>query len=184
MKSLASISLISLLAVLLILVRLVASQSVSGKDVLAPTAYASFDPVARGMDLEIAVVLKIKPGFHVNAREVSADYLIPTELRAEVPAGFKFSNVIYPKGTLQNFAFAKNKPLNVYTDTVTIRLPLSVLPSAPLGPQHLAMKLRYQACSTELCLPPVTKDLDATINVVAQQSAAKPANAEIFKQNK
>ena len=40
------------------------SQSVSGKDVLAPTAYASFDPVARGMDLNVAVVLKIKPGFH------------------------------------------------------------------------------------------------------------------------
>jgi len=156
------------------------SQTPSGKDVLAPTAYVSYDPVARGMAFQVAVVLKIRPGFHVNAREVSEEYLIPTELRPDVPAGFKMSDVIYPKGTLQTFTFSKNKQLNVYTDTVTVRLPLTVLPDAPLGPQHLAMKLRYQACSTEICLPPVTKDVEATINVVAAQSGAKPANAAIF----
>jgi len=156
------------------------SQYVSGKDVVAPMAYVSYDPVARGMAFQVAVVLKIRTGFHVNARQVTEDYLIPTDLRAEVPTGFKISDVIYPKGTLQTFAFSKNKQLNVYTDTVTVRLPLSVLPNAPLGPQHLAMKLRYQACSTEICLPPVTKDVEATINVVADQSAAKPASPEIF----
>ena len=160
------------------------SQSVSGKDVLAPAAYVSFDPVARGMAFEVAVVLKIKPGFHVNAREVSSEYLIPTELRADIPAGFKMADVIYPKGTLQTFAFSKNKPLNVYTDTVTVRLPLTVLPSASLGAQRLAMKLRYQACSSEICLPPVTKDVETTINVVAQPSSAKPANLEIFRAGK
>ena len=130
------------------------------------------------MAFQVAVVLKIRPGFHVNAREVSEEYLIPTELRPDVPAGFKMSDVIYPKG--QTFTFSKNKQLNVYTDTVTVRLPLTVLPDAPLGPQHLAMKLRYQACSTEICLPPVTKDVEAIINVVAAQSGAKPANSAIF----
>ncbi|MGB9431142.1 MAG: protein-disulfide reductase DsbD domain-containing protein [Candidatus Acidiferrum sp.] len=156
------------------------SQDVSGKDVLAPTAYLSYDPVARGMAFQVAVVLKIRPGFHINAHEVSADYLIPTEIRPEVPAGFKLSDVIYPKGTLESFTFSKDKKLNVYTDTVTVRLPLTVLPSAPLGAQHLAMKVRYQACSTEICLPPVTKDVEATINVVAAQSGAKAANAAVF----
>jgi hypothetical protein len=164
----------------LCLAPMASAQAMSGKDVLAPTAYISFDPVARGMAFQVAVVLKIKPGFHVNAREVSADYLIPTELRAEVPAGFKMADVIYPKGTLQTFAFSKNKQLNVYTESVTLRLPLTALPNAPLGAQHLAMKLRYQACSMEICLPPVTKDVEATINVVASQTGAKAANAGIF----
>ena len=88
--------------------------------------------------------------------------------------------VVYPEGTLQTFAFSKNKPLNVYSDSVTIRLPLSVLANAPLGAQHVPMKLRYQACSTEICLPPVTKDVDLTINVVATRSGVKAANAEVF----
>jgi hypothetical protein len=155
-------------------------NNVSGKDVVAPVSYVSYDPAARGMSVQVAVVLKIRPGFHVNAHQVSAEYLIATELRAEVPAGFKMSDVIYPKGTLETFAFAKNKPLNVYSDSVIVRLPLTVLPNAPLGEQHLPMKLRYQACSNEICLPPVTKDVDATINIVADQSAAKPANFSVF----
>jgi len=179
-KRIAAALFFLVLAAFLISLPLAHSQSVSGKDVVAPTAYVSYDPVARGMAFQVAVVLKIRRGFHVNAREVTEDYLIPTDLRAEVPAGFTISDVIYPKGTLQSFAFSKDKQLNVYTDTVTVRLPLTVLPNAPVGPQHLAMKLRYQACSTEICLPPVTKDVEATIDVVAGQSAAKPANAEIF----
>lgn len=164
----------------LVLVPAAQSQSVTAKDVVAPAAYVSYDPVARGMSVQVAVVMKIRPGFHVNARQVTEDYLIPTDLRADVPAGFKVSDVVYPKGTLQTFAFSKDQKLNVYTDTVTVRLPLTVLPTAPLGAQHVAMKLKYQACSQEICLPPVTKDVDATINVVAASTAAKPANAEIF----
>jgi Disulphide bond corrector protein DsbC len=155
-------------------------QNVSAKDVVAPAAFVSYDPVGRGMTLQVAVVLKIRPGFHVNAHEVTEEYLIPTEIHADVPAGFKAGNVIYPKGTLESFAFAKDKKLNVYTDTVTVKLPLTVLPDAPLGAQHLAMKLNYQACSQEICLPPVTKDVDATINVVAGQAGAKAANAAVF----
>jgi len=155
-------------------------QATSGKDVVAPAAYVSYEPVARGQSFQVAVVMKLRPGFHVNAREVTFDYLIPTDLRAEVPAGFKVGEVIYPKGKLETFTFAKDKPLNVYSDTATLLLPLTALPNAPLGPQHLTMKLRYQACSTEICLPPVTKDVDATINVVADRSAAKAAHPEVF----
>ena len=172
---------VAFLLVAAILVILPAADSqVTGKDVVAPAAYVSYDPVARGMSFQVAVVMKIKPGFHVNAREVTEDYLIPTDLRAEVPAGFRISDVVYPKGTLQTFTFSKDKKLNVYTDSVTLRLPLTVLANAPTGPQHLAMKLKYQACSMEICLPPVTKDFEAAINVVAAAAAAKAANAEIF----
>ena len=179
---------VTVLAVLFVAVLLLLpssyTQSVSGKDVVAPEAFVSYDPVARGMSFQVAVVMKIKQGFHVNARKVTEDYLIPTDLRVEVPAGFKAAEVIYPQGTLQTFAFSKDKQLNVYTDTVILHLPLSVLPSAPLGAQHLTMKLGYQACSQEICLPPVTKPVEATINVVQGAAEAKPANGEIFGKSK
>ena len=48
-----------------------------------PAAYASFEPVARGKQMEIAVVMKIRDGYHVNARETTFDYLIPTDLKEE-----------------------------------------------------------------------------------------------------
>ena len=156
------------------------AQIPSGKDVVAPTTYVSFDPVARGGEFQVAVVMKIRPGFHVNAREVTEDYLIRTDLRADVSSGFKVGEAIYPKGTLQTFSFSKSKPLNVYTDSVVLRLTLTALPDAPLGAQHVPLKLRYQACSNEICLPPVTVPVEANVNVVADSSAAKPAHAEIF----
>ncbi|HTZ49349.1 MAG TPA: protein-disulfide reductase DsbD domain-containing protein [Verrucomicrobiae bacterium] len=180
MKRVMGVTFVLAIFAVLLGVGAVRGQNVSAKDVVAPTAYASYDPVGRGMPLQVAVVLKIRPGFHVNAHAVTEEYLIPTEIRADVPAGFKAGSVIYPKGTLESFAFAKDKKLNVYTDAVTVKLPLTVLPDAPLGAQHLAIKLKYQACSQEICLPPVTKDVEATINVVAGQAGAKSANASVF----
>ncbi len=155
------------------------AQVPSGKDVVKPEIYASLEPVARGSSFQIAVVMKIRPGFHVNAREKSEDYLIATDLKAALPAGFTSGEVSYPKGKLEKFAFSKI-PLNVYQDTVILRMPVTALASAPLGEQRIPLKLRYQACSNELCLPPVTLPLDATLNVTASATAAKPAHSEIF----
>jgi cytochrome c biogenesis DsbD-like protein len=159
-----------------------APQVPSGRDVVSPSAYASLDPVARGSSFQLAVVLKIRPGFHINAREKSEDYLIATDLKADVPAGFKTGEVSYPKGKLRPFTFSK-KPLNVYEDAVILRLPLTALPSAPLGAQHIPLKLRYQACSTEICLPPVTLDVDASFTVAASAADARPGHPELFSQN-
>jgi len=155
------------------------SQVPSGRDVVKPEIYASLDPAARGSSFQIAVVMKIRPGFHVNAREKSEDYLIATDLKAALPAGFSSGEVSYPKGKLEKFSFSKI-PLNVYQDTVVLRLPVTALADAPLGEQHIPLKLRYQACSSELCLPPVTLTLDATLNVAPSASAAKSAHSEIF----
>src|SRR6266849_5525948 len=94
------------------------------KFVVSPSTYVSLDPVARGSSFQLAVVLKIRPGFHINAREKSEDYLIATDLKADVPAGFKSGEVSYPKGELHSFTFSK-KPLNVYQNTITLRLPVT-----------------------------------------------------------
>jgi len=153
------------------------SQVPSGRDVVKSEIYASREPIGRGSSFQIAVVMKIRPGFHVNAREKSEDYLIATDLKAVLPAGFSNGEVSYPQGKLEQFSFSKT-PLNVYQDTVILRMPVTALASAPLGEQHIPLKLRYQACSNELCLPPVTLTLDATLNVAA--SAGKPAHSEIF----
>jgi thiol:disulfide interchange protein DsbD len=154
------------------------SQIPTGKEVVAPAVYASAEPVARQTPFELAVVLKIRPGFHLNAREKSQEYLIATDLKVDLPAGFTAGPAVYPKGTLRNFPFSKDKPLNVYEGTAILRLPLTAGASVPLGTQHIPLKVRYQACSDEVCLPPVTITVDATVNVAA--TGAKPAHPEFF----
>jgi len=58
-------------------------------------------------------------------------------------------------------------------------MPVTALAAAPIGEQHIPLKLRYQACSSEICLPPVTLALDAVVNVAASSTLSKPAHAEI-----
>jgi thioredoxin:protein disulfide reductase len=156
----------------------VSAQIPAARDVVKPAAYPSFDPAALGTQLEVAVVMKIKEGFHVNARETTFDYLIATDLKAEPPAGFKLGAVKYPKGTLKKFNFAKDQALNVYTDTVVLFLPVTIEAGAPLGEQHVPLKLRYQACNNEVCLPPVTLPVDAVIRVSRAES--HPNHPELF----
>jgi hypothetical protein len=154
-------------------------QIPSAREVVKPVAFVSQEPVARGTSFQIAVVLQIRNGFHINAREKSADYLIATDLRANAPAGFKPGDVSYPKGELHSFTFSKT-PLNVYQDKVILRLPVTALADASLGARHIPMKLRYQACSTEVCLPPVTLDVDVPVTVVATAADSRPAHRELF----
>jgi Disulphide bond corrector protein DsbC len=155
------------------------AQIPSPRDVVSASAFPSFDPVARGGSFQIAVVLKIRDGFHINAREKSADYLIATDLRTDAPAGFKSGEVTYPKGELHTFSFSK-KPLNVYEGKVILRLELTALPNVALGAQHIPLKLRYQACSSEVCLPPVTLEVDAPVTIASGTTPARAAHPELF----
>lgn len=157
-----------------------AAQVPAAKDIVTPAAYASFDPVARGHKLQLAIVLKIRPGYHINARKPTLDYLIPTDLKLELLAGFQAGEVSYPQGTLRTFAFSKSDKLNVYEGNTILRVLIMVSESAPTGTHTIPLKLRYQACSNEVCLPPVTLNLTATVNVASSPSAAKPAHRDLF----
>ena len=180
MKLAVAISLSALLLIIVIALPSAHPQIPAAREVVSPSAYVSLEPVARGSNFQLAVVLKIRPGFHINARKPSAEYLIPTDLRPTLPAGFKSAGEIsYPKGELHTFAFTKT-PLNVYQDTVVLRVPLTAQPDAPLGAQKIPIKLRYQACSQEVCLPPVTLDVDAAVTVAATSANSRPAHPELF----
>ena len=111
----AACALLLLLAAVSVKTPRVAAQVPSPKDVVAPTAFASYDPVARGKEFQIAVVMKIREGFHVNARKKSAEYLIATDLKTDSAGGFKTGDVTYPEGELRTFAFSK--PPSTFTNT-------------------------------------------------------------------
>lgn len=180
MKLAAAICASALLLIVLIALPSAHTQIPSGREVVSPSVYVSIEPVARAGSFQLAVVLKIRNGFHINARKPSAEYLIPTDLRLNLPPGFKSAGeVFYPHGQLKTFAFSKT-PLNVYQDQVILRVPLIVAPDAPLGAQHIPLKLRYQACSNEVCLPPVTLDVDAPVTIAAKSSNSRPAHPELF----
>lgn len=155
------------------------AQIPNAKDVVKSEAYTSFEPVARGKEFQIAVVLRIRDGFHINARKPTLDYLIPTDLKVELPTGYKSTEVTYPEGTLKSFAFSQSEKLNVYTGMIIVRFKVTPPADAALGAAHIPMKLRYQACNDSVCLPPVRQDVDTAFTIAA---TGKTAHEEFFKQ--
>ena len=170
------------LLILLGLPSAVSAQSDSlprANTVVKPQAYVSLAPVPRARTFEVAVVGEILPGFHVNSNPASQDYLIPTQLTATLPAGFRILSTSYPPGLLRKFKFSPVQ-LSVYEGRFIVRLHLAAAADAPLGAQKIPLVLRYQACNDEACLPPVKLPVAAEFELAPAGSKALPANPSIF----
>ena len=148
--------------------------------VVKPQTFVSIEPVPRGKTFDIAVVVEIARGFHMNSHKPTDPYLIATTLTPQVSAGFDLVDTIYPDGRDEKFAFSPNKPLNVYTGRVTLRLKLAAHSDAPLGVTTVPLTLRYQACNDTTCLQPVKIPVDAKFEVAQAGAKSQPTHAEIF----
>jgi hypothetical protein len=63
---------------------------------------------------------------------------------------------------------------------VTFRLKISADEKAALGKTSIPVTLRFQACNTSACLPPVKIPLSLDLSVAETGKAGKPVNPEIF----
>ncbi len=148
--------------------------------VVKPKTYVNVQPVPRGTPLEIAVVAEILPGFHINANKPSEEYLIPTAVQAELPAGVRLTSTEYPAGKLVKFDFSEKK-LSVYDGQVVIRMKLQAGADAALGKMKLPLSLRYQACNDSACLPPVKLQLTTELEIGPVGAKVHAVNAGIFR---
>lgn len=152
----------------------------SAASVVKTKVYTSLDPVPRGKEFQIAVVVDIASGYHMNSHKPLDSYLIPTTLTPQLPAGFTLADTIYPPGKNLKFPFSPEKPLNVYTGSVTLRLRVTAADAAALGNTSIPITLRYQACNNSACLPPVKVPVTAQLQVAAADAKSKAVHPEIF----
>lgn len=148
--------------------------------VVKPRSYVSLEPVPRGSQFQVAVVVDIARGFHMNSHKPSDAYLIPTTLTPQLPAGIRLDDAVYPEGRSEKFSFSPDKPLNVYTGTVTLRLRLSASATAALGTTPLPLTLRYQACNDAACLPPVKVPVALSLQIAPVSAKAHAVHPEVF----
>ena len=138
---------------------------------LAAAAWAQPGPDVLKAELgvsarEVAVTVELKDGWHVNAHRPRQDYLIPTTLTIEPPAGARVGEVAYPEPVDRQLEFS-DEPLLLYEGTFRLAAPVE---TGAAGPWRAS--LRYQACDDTTCLPPRTLDLVATERA---EGAAAPA---------
>jgi DsbC/DsbD-like thiol-disulfide interchange protein len=128
------------------------------------TAALSAQRVERGRTVQATVVMDIPSGFHVNSNRPLEKFLIPTQLKIDVPKGVRISAVSYPRAVLRNFKFSKNR-VSVYEGRATMRFNVTVPANFSTGSTELKAHLRYQSCNDEVCFPPQSRDVSLWLNV-------------------
>ncbi len=129
-----------------------------------------------GETVRVAARLEIAPGWHLQAHVPTYDYLIPTTLTVELPAGWAAAEIDYPAPRKYRFAFAEDE-LDVLEGRPRIVARLVVPASAPVGPVRLLLRLRSQACDDRQCLPPAETETAVDLQIGA---GGVPAAAEFF----
>ena len=117
-----------------------------------------------GTTVEVKLPVQLRSGYHCNSDKPSDEYLIPLKLTWSA-APLEVAEVVYPKPQMEKYSFSE-KPLSVYTGEFQIVTKFKVPAGAAPGPAVLTGKLRYQACTDRMCLPPKNVDVSLPITVV------------------
>jgi hypothetical protein len=158
-------------AVIVSLLAVSALAQGGSKSVVSVSTTGPTEPVAAGYSFQVAVVLQVKSGFHINAQKPSEDYLIGTKLSLTPPPGMKVSKVSYPRAKMATFEFSET-PLAVYDGTVEVMATIKTEKSLDAGTREITGKITFQACNDQSCLAPSTVDVTASVNIVEPEEQA------------
>ena len=156
------------------------SEIPNAADVVKPRTYVSFDEIPAGHPFEVAIVVDILNGYHMNSHTPSEEYLIPTSVTLAPTPGIREIGAKYPDGQMLQFDFSKEK-LSVYSGSVTIRVKLAADANAAPGDATLPFTLRFQACNMSACLPPAKVSVPVKLKIAAANATPHPEHPEIFK---
>jgi thiol:disulfide interchange protein DsbD len=149
------------------------------EETVSVAAYPSLSSVPTGGTIDLAVVLKIKLHWHVNANKVNDEYLIPTSVAIEPPEGMTARIIVYPEGVEKKLSFS-DQALRLYEEEAYIGVRLDVSPAVQPGDVVVKVSVTYQPCDNEKCIAPKTETIDVPIRVSAATEAIDALHPEIF----
>lgn len=119
--------------------------------------------IKRGQTGTATIHAQLKAGYHANSDKPSEDYLIPLKL-TWTASPLEVAGVTYPAPKVEKYDFA-DKPLSVVSGDFDIATKFKAPANAPNGPAIITGKLRYQACTEKMCLPPKTVEVPLTVDI-------------------
>jgi thiol:disulfide interchange protein DsbD len=138
-------------------------------------------PVVAGETFELAVVVEIDRGWHINSDQPGDEFSLPTTLAWTLPDGWGNPAVAFPDGVELSFEFS-DSPIEVWHDVAVIRATLSVPPSAT-GSAMIGVELTAQACNDTQCLPPVPVTVSTELSVAPAGTQTARRNPDLFPTN-
>jgi thiol:disulfide interchange protein DsbD len=137
-------------------------------------------PLVAGEELNLAVVIQVEHGWHVNSDEPGDDFSIPTTVEFELPDGWPKPVLSFPNGHQVDFEFS-DTPIEVWEDRVIVPGHL-VVPQNLSGEVRLRAAVTAQACNNTQCLPPEKVRTGVDVTVAPPGSSWTAVNRELFAQ--
>ncbi|MCA9296780.1 MAG: thioredoxin family protein [Phycisphaerales bacterium] len=164
------------------------SRSVVKPDVAHP------DRVVAGGRLPVAVILDLKPGWHIwtNDRPLDSPMIIwdgatLTEITAKIDdaAGIKpfFDRIIWPEAHPYRTDFGDGmSTYGVFEERAVMYLPVLIDADAPVGETSFEIMIDFQACDANGCKAPDSETITVNVEIVpAGASIEQIANADLAK---
>lgn len=143
-------------------------------------AVVSHSRVPVGGRGELAAIVRVEPGHHIQHRDPGNENFIATRLFVEKMDGLKIGEPVYPAAEVKNIpGFGIVRELS---GEFAIRVPFEVTdPSFKTGPVRLRMLLQYQACrDSGQCYPPAMAAAMFEFEVVPRGETAVATNEAVF----
>ena len=141
--------------------------------------YVSLTSVPLGSTAQIAIEVDIEHPWHINAHELTDEFLIPTEIEFEAPDGIVIKGVVYPASVVKELSFS-DTPMQLYEGKVYIGAVIEVSADFEPGPTVIRGVLTYQACDNDKCLMPETVKLRVPVTVSTRREAIDATHTGVF----
>lgn len=102
--------------------------------------------------------LQLRTGYHVNSNTPNDEYLIPLRFSWTNGAA-EAKEVLFPKPQQEKYEFSQ-KPVSVFSGQFKAQAKFKLVSTG-----NMMGKLRYQACSDKVCLPPRTIEVKLPVEV-------------------
>jgi hypothetical protein len=148
-------------------------------ETVAASGALSVDRLPAGGTFEVAAVVRVKEGWHINANPPSLDFLIPTTLEVTSDLAIKVEDVRYPEAEWLEFPGIEEK-LKVYTGRVVVRARLTLSEAETQESGTLRLVIGYQACDDQRCLAPAKLQVKLPAAVAPPGADVKRINEALF----
>jgi len=142
------------------------------KDPLATKVIGPTAPVPAGGLCEVRLRLEIDAPWHLYAHDFAGTGT-PIALTLDDTPGLALEDVRYPPPTVVKLEPITQEMLRLLEDSAEVVAVLRVAASHPPGPGKAVLRLAYQTCTDQMCLPPTDRELPVSFEV----RAAAPGEA-------
>ena len=164
-------------APVLVLLAGLTSQIAAQPPEVAITPVVETDAVHPGTTARVALAVTLDPGYHVNSNRPLDEFLIPTVLRLDPPAGIALEGVAFPEAILLD---QNGDKLAVFEEEFLIGAALTLDAALPPGSYAVPGTFRYQACNDRMCFSPTNVPIQFDLTVAPAAQALSTVHPDLF----